>query len=257
MERRVYYWMVSIGGILSLSMLMDLFDIPESLSIICAFLSMIGGGVLCSALVSFLIEKQNEARNKKQKMDMREYSLKSVKHDFERLCEREFAQLSCYYSRYILGREDKFQRESFSIATISRNVYMLLSEIENNEDDKRKETTEIIISMETLEFEEKKKYHLMSANLPYYKAMLQSLVNLSSDFALFLSSGVFSDKDIEELKSFTSDIQDVLTFSSDIEMDDGTILVMKGMIYEKAADILILLNIPADTTISCQYKPIN
>jgi hypothetical protein len=80
---------------------------------------------------------------------------------------------------------------------------------------------------------------------------------LSANFALFLSSGIFTEKDIDNLKSLTSDVEDVIMFSSDLELDDGTVLVIKKVLFEKTVEIMAALNIPAGTNFSCQYKPMN
>lgn len=257
MRKGVYRWMFGIGGLLSALILCDLLGIPGWLSTVFSFLAMLGGGVFCSALVSYLIEKQNEIREKKQKDAQRQYLLDAVKHGFMRLCEREMAELSCFYSNHVLGQKEKYRREIFPLETVGQNVCDLLSKIEQEEDRTRKENKEIIISLQSLEFEKAKKHHIISANKPYYDSLLKSLTSLSADFALFLSSGIFTEKDIDNMKALTSDVEDVIMFSSDIELDDGTILVIKKVLFEKTIEIMAALNIPTGTTFSCQYKPMN
>lgn len=257
MRKGVYWWMFGVGGLLSALILCDLLGIPDWLSTVFSFLAMLGGGVFCSALVSYLIEKQNEIREKKQKDAQRKYLLDAVMHGFMRLCEREMAELSCYYSNHILGQREKYKREIFPLETVGQNVCSLLSKIEQDEDRKRKENTEIFTSVQSMESQKAKKYHLVSANNPYYDSLLKSLTNLSADFALFLSSGIFTEKDIDNLKSLTSDVEDVIMFSSDLELDDGTVLVIKKVLFEKTDKIMAALNIPTGTNFSCQYKPMN
>lgn len=216
---------------------------------------MLGGGVFCSAFVSYLIEKQNEARENKRKGAQREYLLNAVKHNFMRLCEREQAELSCYYSKYVLGRTTQYRRELIPIGTIGRNVYDLLNAIAKDEEERRKEEKEIIITAESMEFDRIKRHHIAAATSPYYEFLLKSLTGLSADFALFLSAEIFTEKNIEDFKAFISDIENVIMFSSDMDLDDGTVLEIKKVLFEKMDDLLVALNIPKDTQFSCQYKP--
>ena len=256
MKKSVYMWMFIIGGLLSASILFDLLEIPEWLSTIISLLAMLGGGVFCSALVSCLIEKQNETRENKRKEAQREYVLGAVKHNFMRLCEREQAELSSYYSKYVLGNATQYRRELIPVEIIARNVYNLLSAIAKKEEKQRKEDKEIVITKESMEMDRIKRYHIATANIPYYEFLLKLLTVLSADFSLLLSTEIFSEKDIEDLKDFISDIESVIMFSSDIDLEDGTILEIKKALFETTDDLLVVLNIPKGTMFSCKYKPV-
>lgn len=254
MKLRFYHWMVVVGGFLSLAMLLDLFDIPAWASTVCAWLSMLGGGVLCSALVSWSFEKQNQQREQKQKNAQKEYLLKSVKDGFQRLCEREFFMLSCFWTTHIQNEGYKLRRETFALKTVGQNICDLLTKIEKHEENKRNSDEIIVITLESMKFDEIKKKQLASGNMVYYNSMLQSLTELLDEAPLFLSSGIFSNTDIENLKSIRGDIQDVISFSSDYELEDGTLIAFKKILFEKTEEIMTMLDIPADTQISCQYR---
>lgn len=256
MKKISYVCMFVIGGILSLTMLLDLFDIPCWASVVCSFMSMLGSGVLCSSLVSFLIEKQNEARDKKLKSEQREYLIRSVKYRFMRLCEREFSEMSYYYSNYILHNNTKLSKSDFTIEHIGCSICDLLKKIEQNETIKKASTSEIIVSPETIKFSATKFRHLVSSNTPYYNSLIQSLTDLSVDYPLLLSTRIFTDTDIENLKELASLLEDVIRFSSEMDLEDGTVLEFKKILFEQTSSILSSLNISADTVISCIYKPV-
>ena len=246
--------MFAIGGLLSALLFVEIFTIPEWLSVTVSFFSMLGGGVLCSALVSFLIEKQNSERDRKQKEEQRTYCLSAVKSGFERLCERELAQLSIYYTKYVIGNNEKWKREEISFEKVTDTICALLAGIENYEKKKAKEERELVITLETLEVDKSKKSMLALANKPCYDFLLNALERLSNDFPLYLSSGILSKQDVDTLNSLIVDLRDILIFSSEDTYDEGTIMVFKKDLFEKSKEIAVVLNIPANCVISCHHK---
>ena len=255
MKKGFYYWMFLIGGVLSALMLLDLLCIPNWVSILCSFFAMLGGGVLCSAFVSFLIEKQNNVREKKLKESQRDYLLKSVRSNFSRLCERELAELSYYYSNYVLGRKDKVITEKVPIREVGRRICELLTKIEELEEQERNATKEIVITLEKIDMENIKRKHLVSNNMIYYDYLLRALTSISTDSVWLYSSGVFCDTDVEGIEYLSMEIQDVIRFSGDFDLYDGTTLVMKKCLFERIHDILALINMSSECIMDCRFKP--
>lgn len=246
--------MFLIGGFLSVLILAELFEIPSWVSSVCSFLSVMGSGVFCSAFVTLCNEKQNKTNEKKKKDEQREYLISSVKQSFMRLCEREFMEFSRFYAECILKKDNKIVKEPFTVKDIGRKMCVFIEKIEDFEAEVSKKENVVVISMETLEFERIKKKHLIANNLIYYNSLLQQLSGLLSATPTYLVSEIFTSKDVDDLKSLTSDIQDIISFSSDLQLEDGSVLAFKKILFEHVEDILALLMIPEDSTVMCWHK---
>ena len=56
-------------------------------TVLCDFIAMIGGGILCSIIVSWIIEVRNKGKEKRDKEEQRKYILTSARNRFEKGCE--------------------------------------------------------------------------------------------------------------------------------------------------------------------------
>jgi len=252
MKKSSYVWMFLIGGFCSLLMLVNMSKIPEWLTYVFSFASVIGSGIFCSALVTYLVEKQNKKREERQKEIQQKYALDSVQRKFIRLCEREYRELSCYYSKYILKTKDALIREDFSIETVTQKVHYLLTEIEKYEE-VQNNNEEIVITMESLELDDIRWHYLVTSNLDIYKSLIELLMRLLDDAAVYISLSIFDNEHIESLRDLVYEIQDIVNFSSDKLLDDGSIIVFKKLFFEHANETLANLKISSDNIVSCQH----
>ena len=251
MKKSSYVWMFLVGGFSSLLMLVNMCEIPEWLTHVFSFASVIGSGIFCSALVTYLVEKQNEKHEERQKEIQQKYALDSVQRKFIRLCEREYKELSCYYSKYILKTKDSLIREDLSIKTVTQKVHYLLTEIEKYEENQKDE--EIGITKESLELSDIRWHYLVTSKLDIYKSLIELLMRLLDDTAVYISLSIFDNERIQNLRYLACEIQDIVNFSSDTLLDDGSIIVFKKLFFEHANETLTNLKISYDNIVSCQH----
>lgn len=95
MKREKYIRIIVISLIMTLTLLLKMCEcITVPWTILCDFIAMIGGGILCSTIVSWIIDEQNKNKEKRAREEQRKYIFSSVKNSFIRLFERELFQLS-------------------------------------------------------------------------------------------------------------------------------------------------------------------
>ena len=116
-----------------------------------------------------------------------------------------------------------------------------------------KEKKCITISIETIKNTDIRNERLFSNNSIYYKSLLDDITNLSNNFPIYLSSQVFNKSDVNEIYNLADEIQDVIMFSSEMDLEDGTNLAFKEILFKEMDTILSILDINSNTIISCQH----
>lgn len=90
-----YIWMIVIGFVLTISFIATIWT-NNTWSAIFNIISMIGSGILCSAVVSYIIEISNNKRVQNLKQEQQKYILSSVKDSLLWLFSLEYKNLSEY-----------------------------------------------------------------------------------------------------------------------------------------------------------------
>lgn len=253
MTKRIYISYLAISGAFTLALLLKLCAfILDSLHVILDFIAMLGGGVFCSTLVSWFIEVQNSKKEDRKQEEQRNYILSSARNTFLRLYERELFLLSSY-TMYASNISADFVRKPLTVKDISSKLTWLLAKIESDMD-RESGSDGIIISTDTIRQHKLQNTYLVSQNEPYYKSLNQHLSDLSTQYTSYYISGIFSEAQINSLKSLSFDIHDILAFSQDSDIGDGSILEFKKMLFENTDEILPVLGIPGDTQVNARYR---
>lgn len=114
MKRKEYIFMIVLGLVMTLAMFIKMCDgITKFWTILCDFTAMIGGGILCSTIVSYVIDKQNKKREQRDREEQRKYIFSSVKNNFMRLFERELFEISDYYAKYMMEYSGSWKKKKF------------------------------------------------------------------------------------------------------------------------------------------------
>ena len=222
-------------------------------ALLCDFIAMIGGGVFCSTLVSWLIEKQNRAKEARNRDEQRKFVFASARNSFIRLFERELVEISTYYAEYLSKSEVKWKKEEITLPQIGEKLVWLLNQIEAAEN-AEKEAEVLIISVESMKQDEEKKRHLVTSNKVYYKSLHQILTELSTFYNTYFIAGLITGWQVELLRDLTWEINDILVFEPDIGIDDGTILVFKRMLFEKVKEYILALDISPNEEVHVHYR---
>lgn len=227
--------------------------VSYSASVVCDFLAMIGGGIFCSTLVSWFVEEQNKAKEKRNKEEQRKFILVAARNGFIRLIERELVELSTYYAKYLSTDPGGWVREDIGLVQISEKIVWLLTEIEVAEETERERDC-CTITTDHLKKDEDKKKRLVVNNKMYYKSLQQTLLELSTFYNTYLIADVITTQQIETLKELAWEVNDVLMYEPDFGIDDGTILMFKRLLFEKASRYFACLDISTDDTGHAHYR---
>ena len=254
MKRSKYMMMLIMSFVLMCTMFMKLCKgIPDSVSILFDFLAMIGGGVLCSTIVSWYIDVQNKNKEQSDREEQRKYIFSSAKNSFRRLFERELFEISNYYAKCRVKHSVGWIKEELDLPEMSKKLVWLLDEIEIAEENERKDDI-LIITLESMKRDEEKRKHLVKNNELYYRSLHQALSELSTFYSTYMIAGLLNEEQIELLKELTWDIHDILLYEPEIGLDDGMILVFKKSLFEKTHQYLSVLDIEENEKVYVHYK---
>ena len=246
--------MFLIGGIMTATLLFKTINgTPYWCSVIIDLVAMLGSGVVCSALVSLLIEIQNNSRANNVLRDQRDFILKSAKNKLIRLYEMELKNLSLYYTSNILNQKKNWKKEELTISEIGARLVFLTDKINTAE------AENISADMLTIDADydrrEKNRYRLLvEENLAYYELLHQALLDLSNNSHTYLLAGIFTEDRIENIDFLASQVHNVISFSSENGLEELLVLDFKRMFFEDTKDILEFLEISDNIKSGCHYK---
>lgn len=253
MKRSKYIAMIIVSFLLTCTMFVKLCKYaPYLVEISCDFLAMIGGGILCSTIVSWYIDKQNRIKEKCNRDEQRRSVMASAKNNFMRLFERELLEITTYHAKYLTKQTVEWVRGKMSLSETGIKLVWLLNEIIIAEEEGNKDV--ITITLQSMEQDKEMNRHLVASNKLYYKSLYQSLSEISTSYNTYFIEGVLNEKQIEVLKELTWDIQDVLLYEPEIGVGDGTILEFKKILFEKTGQYLSVFDVLDNEEINVHYK---
>ena len=223
------------------------------LTALCDFVVMIGSGIFCSTVVSWIIDLQNKKKQEHEREEQRKYILASVRNSYIRVFERELKEVASYYSKYILEQKTDWIKGDLSILEIKEKVLCLLENIAKAEVEERESHT---ITVETINRNDIKRKMLSINNHFYYTQLHKNVEELSAYYDWFLISNILTEEKIELLKEIAWDVEDILRFEPEIGLDDGSIIEFKKMFFEKTSEFMVALDISENDKIHVHYNNI-
>ena len=216
----------------------------------CDFFAMLGGGIFCSAIVSWLIDMQNKRIEASRRKQQRAFILAAVKDGFIRLLERELLEISSYHSKYLSSGKRTFVAKKSTITKVCVHIVDMLNDIGNDEEQQKRV---IVITPELMVQDNDKIKHILKNNLPYYENLHQHLLKVSTSYDLFLIDGIFNEQQIGLFNDLLSEVLDVLSYKSADGTEDGAIIVIKRMFFEKISQWFEVFDISGSDLIRAHY----
>ena len=239
-----YYLMMIIGVVLTLLLFNKLCgEIPTWLTISLDVLAMLGSGIFCSAIVSLIIDKQNQKVSVEKIEEQRNFILSSSQRNIVNLYKRELTELSIYHTNYILKEKGKWIKQELTLSEIGEEIVSLLNKIKEFENKQVITADMTVIDSDYIKREEKKYPHLAKNTRLYYENLYQDIQRIISQADSYFINDIFDKKQIDDFKMFAWEVQDNLSFSSEQEVFDGTLLETKLTFFEKTDEIISLLKI--------------
>ena len=247
-KHKKYIIMIAVGLALTLSLIITIW-LPEDHwgTVVLNIFAMIGSGVLCSAIVSWIIERNNDKVLDIAHQRQREFFFHSLQVDIDRLIVFELRNLS----EYVLLTEEgikKSERNEWSRKIIIKKLQNYVDQITN--------------SIETLYqsprvfddtyFEQVNQRNKLAFNtLVYYRYLDSTLKLLLGESNLYFINGVLTEEQAKGIQYMQQAIQDVMRVPED---DLDTFFEMKRLFFGELCGYMHLFEIDLSKTIKCYTK---
>ena len=196
----------------------------------------IGSGVLCSAIVSILVEYFNEKRDISNKLQIKYSVFDMLKNDLIYLLTQE-----CKYSSYYLVIENQSKKSNIIKISAGEIIEKIIKNLSLINDTIQKEFQEhtIHINSEWLKNNQEKDKTLYYYILPYYRRVKADINNILSNQILLLTQNTLSKDEIDFLKTCEFIIDDIIQFS---ESESRELLIeVKEAFYKESINKLLAL----------------
>ena len=214
-----YKIMIFTGLILTCCLFFELIKLPCWLGVIINIVSIIGSGVLCSAIVSWFVEKSNKKQNIETAKEQRKFILGTLCAQVKSILSWEIRALSQYSHIRVSGERKIILIES----TIEEGIEVLKSILkELNQDIDSMYQFSKNIDSEYLERRRLKSAYLCEELMPYYKAIHKTLLSVIENSSMYLLGEILNQKDIEILNDFEHIVECIIWRC---ESDDNSIIL--------------------------------
>lgn len=242
------------GGLASCAMFFNLLNPPPWLETTLSFISMIGGGVLCSALVTLIIEIQNDNRDKKRCEEQRLLLLADVKYRLFDIYKKEAKVLSWYYNKHVLNEQYTYVEHDISCKELVVFLSLLTDKLYKEE--QKNASYDFDNPREVVKKSKDKKACLVTHTQNSYNYLLTSLNKLSNEFPLLVTCGILNEDSIKALKHMSLTIEYILSYTNPAHYEIEFALFEKKYFFDEAEQYLQVLNISNQETINCFFKDV-
>lgn len=242
------------GGLASCALFFNLLKPSPWLETTLSLISMLGGGVFCSALVTLIIEIQNDNRDKKCREEQRLLLLANVKYRLFDVYTNEAEVLSWYYNKHVLNEQYKHVEHDLSCKELVEFLSLLTDKLYKEE--QKSTSYNFNNPKEVLEKATDKKVCLVTHTQNRYNYLLTSLNKLSNEFPLLLTAEILNEDSIKALKYMSREIESILSFINPAHYEIELALFEKKSFFDNAEKYLQALNISKQETINCFFKDV-
>lgn len=245
-----YIWMIVIGFVLTISFIATIW-LKDVWDTIFNIVAMIGSGILCSAVVSYIIEISNNKRDEKLKQEQQKYILSSVKDSLLWLFSLEYKNLSEYLSLSNTTNKFKTNKKELEVKETLNEVSNYLSQITNNASICF-QFTNVIDSHYLTRI--KRRDDLAFKNiLPYYERLNKELLKINGE-SIYYTTGIIGKEQLSVIRNIQIDVDQIIYHSNENNLD--TLFEYKEMFITNISKHLSLFNIKESDKIICYDKVI-
>ena len=246
-----YLWMIVVGFILTISFIATIW-LKGVWAIIFNIIAMIGSGILCSAVVSYIIEISNNKRDEKLKQEQQEYILYSVKNSLLNLFSLEYKNLSEYLTLNDTTNQYKTNKQELEVKNVLNKVGGYLSQITDNATICFLYTN--VIDSNYLTRIKRRDDLAFKNNLPYYEKLNRELLKIYDDSNYYFTTGIFNKEQLDTIHNIQLDIEQIIFYSNENNLDN--LFEFKEMFITNISKHLSLFNIKKSDKIICYSKEI-
>lgn len=246
-----YIWMIVIGFVLTISFIATIWT-NKTWTIIFNIIAMIGSGILCSAVVSYIIEISNNKRDEKLKQEQQEYILSSVKDSLLWLFSLEYKNLSEYLILGDTTNKYKTNKKELEVEEALNEVSNYLRQITNNATICFLYTN--VIDSNYLTRIKRRDDLAFKNNLPYYERLNKELLKINGDSNYYYTTGIIGKEQLSVIRNIQIDVDQIIYHSNENNLD--TLFEYKEMFITNISKHLSLFNIKESDKIICYDKVI-
>ena len=246
-----YFWMMLAGSIATLSIIATIWT-DKTWTVIFNLIAMLGSGILCSAVVSYIIEISNNKRDEKLKQEQQKYILSSAKDSLLWLFSLEYKNLSEYLTLSDTTNKFKTNKKELEVKETLNEVSNYLSQITNNASICFQFTN--VIDSNYLTRIKRRDDLAFKNNLPYYERLNKELLRINGDSNYYFTTGIFCKEQLSVIRDMQIDVDQIIYHSNENNLD--TLFEFKEMFITNISKHLSLFNIKEYDKIICYDKVI-
>lgn len=246
-----YFWMIAVGFVLTISFIATIW-LKGVWDTIFNIVAMIGSGILCSAVVSYIIEISNNKRDEKLKQEQQKYILSSAKDSLLWLFSLEYKNLSEYLTLSDTTNKFKTNKTELEVKEILNEVSNYLSQITNNASICFQFTN--VIDSNYLTRIKRRDDLAFKNNLPYYEKLNKELLKINEDSNYYYTTEIFTKEQLKIIQDIQIDIDQIIYYSNENNLD--ILFEFKEMFITNISKHLNLFNIKESDKIVCYDKVI-
>lgn len=246
-----YFWMMLAGSIATLSIIATIWT-DKTWTVIFNLIAMLGSGILCSAVVSYIIEISNNKRDENLKQKQQEYILSSIKDSLLWLFSLEYKNLSEYLTLSNTTNKYKTNKKELEVEEVLNEVSNYLKQITNNATICFLYTN--VIDSNYLTRIKRRDDLAFKNNLPYYERLNKELLRINGDSNYYFTTGIFCKEQLSVIRDMQIDVDQIIYHSNENNLD--TLFEFKEMFITNISKHLSLFNIKEYDKIICYDKVI-
>ena len=246
-----YFWMIAVGFVLTISFIATIW-LKGVWDTIFNIVAMIGSGILCSAVVSYIIEISNNKRDEKLKQEQQKYILSSAKDSLLWLFSLEYKNLSEYLTLSDTTNKFKTNKTELEVKEILNEVSNYLSQITNNASICFQFTN--VIDSNYLTRIKRRDDLAFKNNLPYYEKLNKELLKIIEDSNYYYTTEIFTKEQLKIIQDIQIDIDPIIYYSNENNLD--ILFEFKEIFITNISKHLNLFNIKESDKIVCYDKVI-
>ncbi len=205
-------------------------------AIVYDFMLAIGSGVLCSAVVSWIVECKNNRVIERERAMQRKYILGSVVANIKILLKKE---IGCLTECSIICQEKQRVSQKLTHKSVCEKIQDYIENITNAIVSDSLPNTNCAKDQD---HQLQQKYYLAhKKTLWLYSDLVRSLSRIIDEINYFMVSGVFSDQDKENIEKMYCDVLCIIEGQDNGSLDN--LLGYKQNFYENIYEYLNTLNI--------------